>query len=240
MTLTATAELEVAPAPPAEPPALASADRPVFAAATPARPRALRLAGRATAVLVGLWLVALVLGTFGFGPVAGIGLPRIGGGSESGHRDAASKHPAGQSAERATRGAVTLTTRYSGNLATPASLRSGQAGARHRSTARRAPSTGGNHGSQPGGTNGGTTGSATHTPVPSPAQSGTATPTSANPAPAPTTSNSHSTNSQAAPPGSSSTAPGSRSNAGTAPGRDQSASTPSPGSGSVEHAPPKG
>jgi hypothetical protein len=235
MTLTATAEPETVPQP---------AEPPVFAAITPARPRALRLAGRITAGLVGLWLVALVLGTFGFGPVAGIGLPRIGGSDNAVHRAAVRKAPTPRPGERVTRSGVTLTTRSAGTVATPAGThRSGPTGASHRSAARPAPSpsshtgTGGSSGSQAGSGSAG----ATHTPVPSPASSSTATsatPTSTTTTQ--TTSNSHSTHSQATPPGSSSATPGSRSNAGTAPGRDQSASTPTPGSGRTEHAPPKG
>src|SRR3954464_12032575 len=106
MTLTATAEAEAPPVPPAEAPAFAAQERPVFAATTPARPRALRLAGRVTAGLVALWLVALVLGTFGFGPVAGIGLPRIGGGSGDSkpQREAAHRSQAQSADERVARG----------------------------------------------------------------------------------------------------------------------------------------
>src|SRR3954464_13694488 len=101
MTLTATAEPETAASPP--PPV---GERPVFAATTPARPRALKLAGRVTAGLVALWLVALVLGTFGFGPVAGIGLPRIGGGSDGTkpQREAAHRSQAQSADERVARG----------------------------------------------------------------------------------------------------------------------------------------
>src|SRR3954447_8588157 len=109
MTLTATAEPETA----APPPPLA--ERPVFAATTPARPRALKIAGRVMAGLVALWLVALVLGTFGFGPVAGIGLPRIGGGDGRGHAkpagEAAREAPSPKAGERVTASGVTLTTR---------------------------------------------------------------------------------------------------------------------------------
>src|SRR3954453_13784910 len=80
MTLTATADADAPLVPPAEAPArVHTPERPVFAATPPTRPRALKLAGRVTAGLVALWLVALLLGTFGFGPVAGTGLPRVGG-----------------------------------------------------------------------------------------------------------------------------------------------------------------
>src|SRR4051795_12899608 len=104
MTLTATADAEAPLVPPAEAPARVHApERPVFAATTPTRPRALKLAGRVTAGIVTLWLVALSLGPFGFGPVAGIGLPRIGGtGDDSTKpaRDAARKAPAGAPGQR--------------------------------------------------------------------------------------------------------------------------------------------
>src|SRR3954468_24801179 len=127
MTLTATADTEAPIVPPAEPVVLAGAERPVFAATTPARPRALRLAGRVTAGLVALWLVALVLGTFGFGPVAGIGLPRIGGGDSSGDdgakvRAAAHKTAPAHPGERITSSGVTLSTRRGGTTA-PATRR---------------------------------------------------------------------------------------------------------------------
>src|SRR3954469_21389465 len=114
MTLTATADAEAPLVPPAEAPARVHApERPVFAATTPTRPRALKLAGRVTAGLVPLWLVALLLGTFGFGPVAGIGLPRIGGtGDDSAKpaRDAARKAAAGAHGQRVTASGVALTT----------------------------------------------------------------------------------------------------------------------------------
>src|SRR3954465_6459259 len=102
MTLTATADAEAPLVPPAEAPARVHApERPVFAATTPTRPRVLKLAGRVTAGLVALWLVALLLGTFGFGPVAGIGLPRIGGDGPGGR----TPEPARESAPAAPRAA---------------------------------------------------------------------------------------------------------------------------------------
>jgi hypothetical protein len=255
MTLTATADAEAPLVPPAEPAVVvaapAVAERPVFAAVTPARPRALKLTGRVVAGLVGLWLVALVLGTFGFGPVAGIGLPRIGGKAKP-QREAVHKSPVTHAGERVTRSGVTLTTRYGGATAAPATTRrgTGPTGTSRRAATRQAPGShsggtgGGNGGSSSGGgaspgggnTTGGNTG---HAPT---TTSGGATNTTPTTSTTTTTTNPHanSTHSQATPPGSSSSAPGSRSNAGTAPGREQSASTPTPGSGRSEHAPPKG
>ncbi|MEA2423089.1 MAG: hypothetical protein QOF55_2188, partial [Thermoleophilaceae bacterium] len=69
-------------------------ERPVFAATGGARPRALKLAGRMAAGIVGLWLVALVLGALGFGHVAGIQLPRILGGEHTKSVKADLKAPA--------------------------------------------------------------------------------------------------------------------------------------------------
>src|SRR4051794_41327471 len=111
----ATAEPQTAAPPPPV------AERPVFAATTPVRPRALKVAGRVTAGLVGLWLVALVLGTFGFGRVAGIELPRIGGGDgdDQPHREAVHKAPADQPGQRVTRTGITLTARPGAATATP-------------------------------------------------------------------------------------------------------------------------
>jgi hypothetical protein len=253
MTLTATADTEAPIVPPAEPAVVAVPERPVFAATTPTRPRALKLAGRVTAGLVGLWLVALVLGTFGFGPVAGIGLPRIGGGSSQPHRQA-HKTPAQQPGERVTRSGVTLTTRSGGATTAPATRHgSGPSSASRRAASRQGSGSdgaGGNSGVRSGsptsggsrgvgatpGSNSGTTGGGTSVQTPSTTPSGTATSTPT----ASTPTNGNTTHSNATPPGSSSTAPGSRSNAGTAPGREQSASSPSPGSGRTEHAPSTG
>jgi hypothetical protein len=50
-------------------------ERPVFAARSPHRPRALRIGGRAAAVLTALWVVALGIGAFGFGYLPGLQLP---------------------------------------------------------------------------------------------------------------------------------------------------------------------
>jgi hypothetical protein len=248
MTLTATADTDAPIVPPPEPAVLARGERPVFAATTPVRPRALRLAGRVTAGLVALWLVALVLGTFGFGPVAGIGLPRIGGGgSGQPHREAAHKTQSQQPGERVTRSGVTLSTRYGGATAAPGTHPSG---ASHRSTAQGTPGRGsggrtgnsGSHGGSTGGGSGGSLGGSTGGGNSAQTQAATpsaSTPTASTPATT-TTTHGNSTHSNATPPGSSSAAPGSRSNASTAPGRDQSASSPSPGSGRSEHAPPKG
>src|SRR3954465_15294659 len=114
MTLTATADAEAPLVPPAEAPARVHApERPVFAATTPTRPRALKLAGRVTAGLVALWLVALVLGTFGFGPVAGIGPRRVGGerGGAKPQREATHGTQAQPRRQRVTGSGVTLTTR---------------------------------------------------------------------------------------------------------------------------------
>ena len=55
-----------APSPAMTPPIATVTEKPVFAATTRARPRALKLAGRVAAGLVGLWLVALILGACGF------------------------------------------------------------------------------------------------------------------------------------------------------------------------------
>jgi uncharacterized membrane protein YgcG len=258
MTLTATADTEAPVVPPPEPvafPAAVAAERPVFAATTPTRPRALKVAGRVTAGLVGLWLVALVLGTFGFGPVAGIGLPRIGGGSSSGDEPAKASAPAHKAApahagERITSSGVTLTARHGGSAAPATRRGSGPAGATRRGATHQGSgarpdagggSTGGGGVSGGSGTSGGG-GGASQAPAPASGGASTAAPSTSSPATTTTTTNPHAnpTHSQATPPGSSSTAPGSRSNATTAPGREQSASSPSPGSGRTEHAPPKG
>lgn len=240
MTLTATAEPETAAPPPV-------AERPVFAATTPVRPRALRLAGRLTAGLVALWLVALVLGTFGFGPVAGIGLPRLGGGGNGvakPQREAAHKARAQQQSQRVTQSGVTLTGRRSGHTATRANGRGGKATGSNRPAATPhspASQTGGSRGSQPShpaGGSGGGSGTTAQTPSASSTPASAVTPTSSTT----TTTNPHAntTHSHATPPGSSSAAPGSRSNASNAPGRDNSASSPSPGSGRSGHTPPHG
>ncbi len=55
------------PAPPAE--------QPVFAATTPRRRRALRTLAIAAAAIAAAWLIALVLGVFGFDALPGITLP---------------------------------------------------------------------------------------------------------------------------------------------------------------------
>jgi hypothetical protein len=235
MTLTATAEPETAA------PAPSIAERPVFAATTPARPRALKLAGRVTAGLVALWLVALVLGTFGFGPVAGIGLPRIGGDAKP-QREAAHRTQAQQPSRRVTQSDVTLTSNQRRHVATGAKRHSGGAHGSSRATATpRSPAShgGGSRGSQPGhapGASSGGSGASAQAPAASSTPASTATPTGTTQ----TATHGNSTHSQATPPGSSSTAPGSRSNAGTAPGRDQSTASPSPGSGRSDHAPPAG
>ncbi len=217
------------------------AEKPVFAASTAARPRALRIAGRATALIVGLWLVALLLGTLGFGSVAGIGLPRIGS-DGSKHHDAARKNPVQQIDHRSSRAGVTLTVRHAAPSAV-LTTRRGPVG--HGSGARQGSrsSVGGNRGSNSSGGGANTSNSGGHTQTPVGATPATsATPTAATPTSTttPATTHGNSSNSQATPPGSSSSAPGTRSNAGTAPGRDQSTATPSPGSGRTEHAPPKG
>src|SRR2546421_7007470 len=63
-------------------------ERPVFAAQSPHRPRALRIGGRAAAILTGLWVVALAIGAFGFGYLPGFQLP-------SSHTSSPSPAPAG-------------------------------------------------------------------------------------------------------------------------------------------------
>src|SRR4051794_27115835 len=145
MTLTATADTEARLVPPPDPPAPIAPEGPVFAATTPTRPRALRIAGRVTAGLVALWLVALVLGTFGFGPVAGIGLPRIGGdgaGSKP-QREAVHRTPAQQRDQRVTQSGVTLTTRHTSRTGTTASGRGAtRTGAPRRAATHRAPASG--------------------------------------------------------------------------------------------------
>src|SRR4051812_49995442 len=111
MTLTATADTEAPLVPPAEAPAFAAQERPVFAATTPARPRALKLAGRVTAGLVAVWLLPLVLGTLGLGPVAGIGLPRIRGSDGRGaKRPRGAGHRTAATSPHRTKSRVTLTT----------------------------------------------------------------------------------------------------------------------------------
>src|SRR5881227_3835326 len=96
------------------PPIATATEKPVFAATTRARPRALKLVGRVCAGVVGLWLVALVLGTLGFSQVAGIPLPSIGGGvGNEGEAARKSFHPAA-SARPTPRARVTLTNRHAG------------------------------------------------------------------------------------------------------------------------------
>jgi hypothetical protein len=50
-------------------------EQPVFAARSSRRPRALRIGGRAAAILTALWVVGLAIGAFGFGYLPGLKLP---------------------------------------------------------------------------------------------------------------------------------------------------------------------
>jgi hypothetical protein len=210
---TVTPERTESPAP--RPPA---PEKPVFAATSQRRPRALKLLGRFAAGLVGLWLVALVLGSFGFGEVPGIQLPRI-----VGHDPKPAAQPRSVKLEQRT---------PDPSSAAPAAVRS-RAESRAR-PARRLTSrpANGDHpisqtpaGRQPTRGGGTSTPSVTSTPGPSsPAPASQATPP-------PSSSPSPQASPNATPPGSSSTTPGSRSQSGTAPGRDHSGTSPTPGSG---------
>jgi hypothetical protein len=229
---TATAEFTAAP--PSPP---ASAERPVFAAKTSARPRALRLAGRAAAGLVGLWLVALVLGAFGFGKVPGIELPRIvgdeAGGDRAAHSSAPppaapSKHAIGVTLRARPHAIPTAPKPRLGTRTThggPQVTRGGAGSTTH--TGSRNPGTTPSHG---------TPGTSAPTTVSTPAATASPAPTTT----APPASSSSGSSSKPTPRGSSSNAPGSRSQAGTAPGRQHSSASPSPGGGAAEHKPPKG
>jgi hypothetical protein len=194
------------------------AEQPVFAARTPARPRAWRLAGRAAALVVALWLVALLLGTFGLGYLPGIPFPgshhssathaapaQRGGPATRAAPAAVPVVPAGSPAAR--RHPAASTPRHQTRQAvTP------QATAPHRHTTSSAPGT---SGSIP------RTGHTPAAPAPSSHAQVTHTPSSST---------------SAQPRRSSSAAPGSRSNAQTAPGRTHSSATPQAGT----HDPTKG
>src|SRR6058998_2537859 len=93
-----------------------ASEKPVFAATTRARPRVLKVVGRVAAGLIALWLVALVLGAFGFSQVAGIPLPRIGGTASEGEPTRTAS-PAATTGERTSRARVTLTKRHAGSAA---------------------------------------------------------------------------------------------------------------------------
>jgi hypothetical protein len=230
------------PCPPtaaAEPRPSAEHEKPVFAATGSARPRALRLAGRMTAAIVGLWLVALVLGAFGFGHIPGFQLPRIGGEDKPTHQVSQPVSPAGVTP--AGPSTVRLAPdRAAGSSARSLARRGSAPGSGHRGSR----STGGRSGSPDHvGGSPGTTATPVATPAPpaAPAPTAGATPTpAAGSAPSHSQAQSHSTTSNGSPAGSSSSAPGSRSQATTAPGRQQSAADPAPGSGQAEHKPPKG
>lgn len=220
------------------------AEKPVFAATSDARPRALKLFGKVAAGLVALWLVALVLGAFGLGQIAGIKLPQIGGGDS---RRAERSEP--------------VVREHRAQAPTPASAAASRVLPGHRLSSQPAGSghhgpgarTGGgsssgsrtNGGSGSGGSTragGGNAGSGSATPLstptrPAPSNSGSSQGTTA-----PSSSPSPQASPNATPPGSSSSDPGSRSQAGTAPGRDNSTASPTPGSGSstTEHGRPTG
>lgn len=204
------------PVAPHDPAAAEIGEKPVFAATGPARPRALKLAGRIAAGLVGLWLVALVLGAFGFGHVPGIQLPRIGG---DGAADSGPK-PA-EPVQRTTAPAPAATHSATPKARAPAHAQAGPRAARP--------------GAGQGGSTGRTGTGRSHATQTHSGPSTRATPTTAPATPAPATSHSHS---QATPPGSSASGPGSRSQATTAPGREHSTATPTPGSGQAEHGKP--
>jgi hypothetical protein len=213
---------------PAQP---ADSERPVFAATSDARPRALRLFGRFAAGLVGLWLVALVMGAFGFGHVPGIQLPQIVGG-DSKSESATLKQPRKPDARAKTPASLTGVNRSPALTARRVAAqrdarRGGTETGPHQTTTRRPSSSGG----------------ATQTPPSStatPATPAAPAPAASSPAPqaSPTAGTTPATTHT--PPGSSSSTPGSRSNAGSAPGRDNSSASPTPGAGNPEHGNPHG
>lgn len=230
-------------------------EKPVFAATSSTRPRALKLLGRVAAGLVGLWLVALVLGALGLGQVAGITLPTIGGGSShpsqkqttiNKERDAPAPHAS--AASLTARGPAGRRTAQQQD-AMPANTTAGHGGAGSHAGTRRGGSRGpGAHGGsgssqQPAaGTQLGTYTPSSSSPGASssaPGHTGS-TPSSSGTTSAPSSSPSTHASPHATPPGSSSAAPGSRSQAGTAPGRDNSSANPTPGSGSTDHGRPTG
>src|SRR3954469_22124079 len=148
-------------------------EKPVFAAESDARPRALKVAGRAAAGLVGLWLVALVLGAFGFGHVPGLQLPRIGG-DDSGSKTASDA--ARRASAHAGNGAAGVTIRSRPDARVPSrtraagpspASRSGAATGGHRNGSSRSGSrTGqGTSGSTQDGTGGGSATVAPTTPA---------------------------------------------------------------------------
>lgn len=183
---------------------------PVFAARSAARPRALRIAGRAAAALVALWLVGLLLGTFGLGYLPGIPFP---GAHRVSVKPAA---PAGAAARHAppiarTATAVPLHRAHPHHSAAAVSRR------RQRATG------------SPGAHHGGST-SVRHPAAVRHGGSGT-------PAGVPKSQSQRSTHSSSGTPRrSSAIAPGSRSHAQAAPGRTHSTSVPQPGT----HATAKG
>src|SRR4051794_5318859 len=67
------APAEIEPRPTSAPPP--AGERPVFAAPSGRRLRVLRIVGLAAAALSATWLVALVLGAFGFDALPGVTLP---------------------------------------------------------------------------------------------------------------------------------------------------------------------
>jgi hypothetical protein len=228
-------------------------ERPVFAATSGTRPRALKLFGRVAAGLVGLWLVALVLGALGLGQVAGITLPTIGGGDDHPSKaEAAAKAERDAAAPHISAASLTARGPAGRRVSTNDPARSG--GRTSASpTARRTHSGTGRAGSSSQGSNqgGATTSTGTSqlgTATPAPGSSSTApgqtgsTPSSSSGSAnsAPSSSPSPHASPNATPPGSSSTDPGSRSQAGTAPGRTSSSATPTPGSGSTDHGRPAG
>src|SRR3954469_14989573 len=67
------APAEIEPRPTSAPPP--AGERPVFAAPSGRRLRVLRIVGLAAAALAATWLIALVLGAFGFDALPGVTLP---------------------------------------------------------------------------------------------------------------------------------------------------------------------
>jgi hypothetical protein len=230
-------------APPAPPPEVVvpgPPERPVFAAQGTARPRMLRMAGWSVAVLVTCWLVALVLGAFGFGPVAGVHFPW----HEAGvHRAATAAHEAAREARPVPQtpdapAAQALRDAAASSSPRPAGARA-TARPQRRVAASRPEDAPPRRGGSPGATESPGTFAAPprapSAPASTPAATAPQQPQAAQPAPQPAPPAAQST-----PPGSSSTAPGSRSQSGSAPGREHSNATPDPGAGRTHATGPAG
>jgi hypothetical protein len=205
------------------PPLPRTVEEPVFAARRPARPRAVRIGGRIGAGIVGLWLVAFLLGTFGFGYLPGLPIPHITGTGGSHPKPAAHQRSAAVHVPRA---AAPRSTVPHGP---------GAPGRTRRAGGPAAPSHGDGRLSSPTGGRGGTRETVGRpAPTSSPTTAVTAPP---RPVAQPTTTTSTRTTTSGQgsvrsqrPSTRTATSPGSRSQSSTAPGRAQSNSTPAPGS----------